>query len=141
MSKWVLIFLVSPPGSLGWEKLNPIQGLTQPLRKDPASHFLLPIFLKEPILGLPGQGPRWGHWDVSYTPKDDGRKWDLQTWGVKCPPSRRCEGHMFSPSLLAMGSPKLPECGSHLGEGRVDRPASWDYAPALEQSRIPARGG
>ena len=61
-STWVLILLVSPRGSLQWEKLTPTQGPTRPSRKNPTAHFSCPSFvLKEPVLGLPGQGSRWGH--------------------------------------------------------------------------------
>lgn len=37
-----LILQVSPPGSLGWEKTNPTQGLTPYPRKALPPHFLSP---------------------------------------------------------------------------------------------------
>lgn len=123
MSTWVLSLLVSPRGSQWWEKLNPAQGLAQPARQDPTFSPALSFLLKELVLGLPGQGPRWGHWDVFYTPGEE-RKWE-----IKCPPpgqascplrpvlAPQCEGHMFSSSLPALETSKYPqECVSHLGK-------------------------
>lgn len=147
MSTWVLILLLSPRGSQWWEKLNPAQGLARPSRQDPTFSPALSFLPRELILGLPGQGPRWGHWDAFYTPKDE------RTWEMKCPPPVQAsgplrpvlapqgEGHMFSSSLLALETSKCPqECSPHLGKP-VDRPASWNGALALWQPQMLVRGG
>lgn len=134
MSTWRLTLLVSPPGSLGWKKPIPTQGLTRHPRKDLAPHFLLSCLSY-------GSGPSWvfqvrapdgANWDVSYTPKDDEipNQWqkamepadmgenkcpsslpsqrptrEYSFWPVLAPPY---EGHMLSYWLLALGAPRSP---------------------------------
>lgn len=122
----MLILLVSPRGSLQWEKLTPTQGPTRPSRKNPTAHFSCPSFvLKEPVLGLPGQGLQMGPLGCFLYPT---------RWEEKGPADMRKISALQPVQPVA----HLGQCWSLNVKATCSPPHSWPWEPTPKCPRSSA---
>lgn len=129
-STWRLSLLVSPPGSLGWKKPIPTQGLTRHPRKDPAPYFSCPVFLMEVAhSGSFRSGPQMGQTGMYSTPPkmmrsliSGRRQWSLQTRG-------RMNAPHPSPASGPLGNIHSGQCWPLGMKAIWSQNGSWPWEP------------